>query len=228
MPLNMIIPVGTGAVAGTGITTYSGLVTSAGLWLERSDLGAMIPDFITMVEERLNRILRVPEMEATDTLTIADGSASLPTDLREIRHIYTDLSCENEVVPVPLSTLRRDYPVTAQTGTPMVYSVVGSDVHFRPAPGDGDDDTLVLDYYQEIPALSTDNEVNWLISKHPSIYLRGVLLEAEFYGWNDERLPLIKSAQDEAIDELMAQGVHKHFGGGPLFPRPVPRPGAVS
>jgi hypothetical protein len=58
----IILPVGTGVSVGSGLTTYSGLVTSAGLWLNRTDLSTLIPDFIVMVEERLNRILRVPDL----------------------------------------------------------------------------------------------------------------------------------------------------------------------
>lgn len=224
MPI--IIPVGTGTSVGSGIVTYSGLVTSAGLWLNRTDLSAMIPDFILMVEERLNRILRVPEMEESATLTVTDGTAELPTDLREIRHVYWNGDVASEIVPVPLSTIRRDYPLAAYTNRPQVYAVRGQEIEVAPLPGiDGD---LTLLYYEEIPPISSDNEINWLISKHPSIYLYGTLIQAEFFGWNDERLPIIKSAWDEAIDELMVQGVSKRHGGGPLFPRPVPRPGALS
>lgn len=209
MPLNMIIPVGTGAVAGTGITTYSGLVTSAGLWLERSDLGTMIPDFITMVEERLNRILRVPEMEEEVTLSTTGERIDLPTDFRQARALYLDTDPRQELECVSLGTLRTKYAVQT-TGKPEVYAISGSEIVLGPAPDDEYD--LILTYYEEIPPLSTDNETNWVSSKHPSIYLRGILLEAEFYGWNDERLPLIKSAQDEAIDELMEQGKRKQYG----------------
>lgn len=223
MPLNMVIPVGSGTVAGTGITTYSGLLTSAGEWLNRSDLITKVPLFIQLVEERLSRILRVPEMEEVATITTTNGVGDLPTDFREARHVYVDGDIDTELSPVSLSVIRTQYPIGNAT-RPQVYAISGGQIYAAPY----DDSDLILHYYQDIPAISTDNETNWCISKHPSLYLRGVLLEAEFFGWNDERLPLIKSAWDEAIAELNAQGASKRHGGGPLYPRPVPRSGPRS
>jgi hypothetical protein len=209
----MTIPVGTGAVAGTGITTYSGLVTSAGDWLGRADLVAQIPLFIQLVEERLSRILRCPEMEEEATLSTTGERIDLPTDFRQARALYLNTDPRQELEAVSLGTLRTKYAVQT-TGKPEVYAITGGEVVFGPAPDDTYD--ALLTYYQDIPALSTDLETNWLIAKHPSLYLRGVLLEAEFFGWNDDRLPLIKSAWDEAIDELMEQGKRKQYGAAPL------------
>jgi hypothetical protein len=203
MPINMVIPVGSGTSVGTGITTYSGLVTSAGLWLERSDLGTMIPDFITMVEERLNRILRVPEMEEVTTLTTDGERIDLPTDFRQARSLYLDTDPRQELECVSLGTLRTKYAQQI-SGKPEVYAISGSEIVLGPS------------YYQEIPPLSSGSETNWLITRHPSIYLYGVLLQAELFGWNDERLPLLKGGWDEAIDELTEQGKRKQYGAAPL------------
>ena len=211
MPI--IIPVGTGISVGTGITTYSGLVTSAGLWLDRSDLGSLIPDFITLTEERLNRILRVPEMEETVTLTTDGERIDLPTDFRRARSLYLDTDPRQELECISMGTLRTKYACQT-TGKPECYAISGSEIVMGPAPDD--EYNLELTYYQEIPALSASNETNWLITKHPSLYLFGVLLQAEFYGWNDERLPMIKSGWDEGIDALLEQGKGKQYGASPL------------
>lgn len=218
--LHAVIPVGTGVTAGTGINTYSGLITSAGEWLDRSDLGDKVPLFILLVEERLNRILRVPEMEETTTLTTDAERIDLPTDFRQARALYLDTDPRQELEAVSLGTLRTKYACQT-TGKPECYAISGSEIVLGPAPDDDYD--LILTYYQEIPALSLSNESNWVSEKHPSIYLRGILLEAEFFGWNDERLPLLKAAQDEALDELMKQGRTKQFGAAPLRMRPSVR-----
>ena len=215
----IIIPVNTGVSVGTGVTTYSGLVASAGLWLERSDLGTMIPDFMVMLEERLNRILRVPEMEEVAVIEVTDGVVDLPTDFLEVRHLYIDDNYDTEIVPKALSNFRTSSPFP---GVPDSYAVVGDQLFLHPTPSD--ETSVTLHYYARIPALSASNETNWLVTRHPSIYLRGILLEAEFYGWNDDRLPLIKSAWDEAIGELQVQGRSKRHGGGPLYPRAVSAP----
>lgn len=226
----MPIVVGTGGSgASSDITTYAGLLTAIGTWLNRSDLAAMVPNFITLLESRLNRVLRVPEMEESDTLTVTDGVATLPSDWLEIRHLYWDGDIDSEIVPVPHSTIRRDYPLSTYTGRPQVYAVHNGDIHLAPLPSADAEEELTILYYEKIPALSAQNTTNWLSLSHPDIYLYGALCMAEAYIWDDERLhTLWRPAFDEAIAELQAQGVSKHHGGGPLFPRPIPRAGAAS
>lgn len=220
MPLHMIIPVGSGtSVSGDG-ETYSGLVSDVADHLERSDLSAKIPLMVRRVERRLNRILRVPEMEETVTLTTDAERLDLPTDFLKARALYLDTDPRRELECVSLGTLRTKY-AQQTTGKPECYAISGSDIILGPAPDDEYD--LILTYYQKIPALSTDSETNWLISDHYDIYLFGTLLAAEFYGWNDERLPMIKNAWDEAIDELTEQGKGKQYGASPLRLRPSVR-----
>lgn len=215
--MQIVIPIGTGQSVGSGVTTYSGLVTTIGLWLNRSDLGTKIPDFITLLEARLNRILRTPEMEETTTLTTDAEAIDLPTDFREIRSIYLDTDPRQRLDLVTPSVLRKKYAVQI-TGKPEVYAVSGRQLLLGPAPDD--EYELELSYYQEIPALSADNETNWLIVSHPDIYFWGTLVMAEAFLWNDERLPLWKSAWDEALGELVGQANKMRNSGAPLRLRP--------
>lgn len=209
MPLNMVIPVGTGASVGTGVTTYSGLLTTIGDWLNRSDLVTKIPDFITLLEARLNRILRVPEMEDTVDLDAAD-IVDLPTDFLEVRSLTVDTTPRLEMTQAPLAQIESYYEVDA-SGVPAYYAI--SDGAFKLGPEPSDGFTLRLAYYKKIIALSADNETNWLIVSHPDIYLWGALLMAETFIWDDPRIPLWKAAWDEALSELMVQGRAKRHGG---------------
>jgi hypothetical protein len=213
MPFNMIIPVGTGSSVGTGVTTYSGLLSTVGDWLNRSDLNTKIPDFITLLEARLNRILRTAEMEETTTLSTTAERIDLPTDFLQARALYLDTDPRQELEAVSPGTLRTKYAVQA-TGKPEVYAISGSEMVFGPAPDDEYD--AILTYYQKLEALSDANETNWLIVSHPDVYLYGTLLMAETFLWNDERIPLWKAAWDEALDELMEHGKRKQYGAAPL------------
>jgi hypothetical protein len=216
MPLQITIPQGTGTTVGTGITTYSGLVASIERWLNRSDLGTVIPDFITLVEDRLNRLLRAPDMENIVTLTVSSGSVDLPTDFLEARHLYVDADPNNEIVPASLDTFQHAFS-SSQTGRPQVYAVSDGQLMFAPSP----DATysVQLHYYKRIPALSASNETNWLITTFPSLYLWGSLVMAEAFIWDDDRIPLWKGAWDEALAEFKRHGTWKRHGGGPLAPR---------
>jgi hypothetical protein len=211
--IQITIPQGTGTSVGSGVTTYSGLVATLQKWLNRSDLGDVIPDFITLLEDRLNRILREPEMEDQVTISTDGEVIDLPTDFREVRNIYLDTDPRQALQAVSLNTLRTKY-ADQTTGKPEVYAIRGWTAVLGPAPDDTYD--LILDYYQDIPALNSSNETNWLITKHPSIYLYGALVMAEAYIWDDERIPMWKSAWDEALGELMGQGNRKRFGAGPV------------
>lgn len=209
----MPIVIGSGSgTSTTDVTTYSGLITAIGNWLNRSDLENRIPEFIALLEARLNRILRVPEMEDATTLTAA-ATVSLPTDFLEARSLYLNTDPRQELSAVSLGTLRTKYAVQA-TGKPEVYAI--SDGAFVLGPAPDDTYSMPLAYYQRIPSLSTSNTTNWLSLKHPDVYLWGALTMAEAFLWNDERVPQWKAAWDEALEELIAHGNKKRYGAGPL------------
>lgn len=224
MPI--IVGSGGSGTASAGLSNYAELVASIGAWLDRDDLNDMAPDFIKLLESELNRVLRVPEMEAIETLTTSGETATLPTDFLQVRHIYVDDAIRSEVVSSSIANMTRDYSVTAAAARPQLYAIVGDTLYLAPIPSEETD--LILYYYQKIPALTSDDDTNWVLLKHPDIYLWGSLLMAELYGWNDDRLPLIRSGFDNAIDQLKKQGVAMRHGGASVFPRPIPRVGARS
>lgn len=207
----MPIVVGTGGSgASSDITTYAGLVTAIGVWLNRSDLAAMVPNFISLLEARLNRILRVPEMEVTTTLTLDAEEVALPDDFRQARSLYIDSDPRWELESVSLGTLRTKYAQQV-TGRPEVFAISGTDLVLGPEP-DAEYDGI-LTYYADIEALSAQNTTNWLSLKHPDIYLYGALVMAEAYIWDDDRLrTLWRPAFDEALAELQKQGTAKQHG----------------
>src|SRR4249919_2676672 len=175
MPINMTIPVGTGTSVGSDGTTYTGLLSDIADHLNRDDLTAKIPGFIRRVEERLNRILRVPEMEETTTLTADAERIDVPVDFRQPRALYLNTDPRQELEAVSLGTLRTKYACQT-TGKPEVYAISGGEIVFGPAPDDTYD--ALLTYYQEIPPLSAEAETNWLVVSHYSIYLYGALVMA--------------------------------------------------
>ena len=93
------------------LSTYSELKTSVANYLNRDDLTSVIPDFITLTENRLNRELRIRANVARAQTTTTSGTAfyDLPDDLIELRNItYDTTSCLLYTSPSPrdLSTSR--------------------------------------------------------------------------------------------------------------------------
>lgn len=224
----MPIVIGSGGSSSStaGLSSYSEIVGSIEEWLNRPDLEDRVPDFMRLLEAELNRVLRVPEMEEITTLSVSSGSSELPTDFLEARHLYIDGDIDSEIVLSSLTNFRRDYGVSSDTGRPLLYAIADGAFRFSPTP----DTTysVILHYYQKIPALTSSNTSNWVLASHPDIYLYGTLLMAEAFIFNDERLPLWRGAFDNAVAQLKGQGIGKRHGGGPLYPRPLPRPGPAS
>lgn len=211
--IEIVISQGGSGTVNPGLSTYAELLASIALWLDRDDLEDRIPDFVRLLEARLNRILRVPEMEETTTLTTDAERIDLPTDFRQSRALYLDTDPRQELEAISLGTLRTKYAQQI-TGKPECYAISGSEIVLGPAPDDEYD--LILTYYADIDGLDANTSTNWLLAKHPDIYLYGTLVAAEAHIWNDERLPLWRAALDEAIAELQKQGTAKQYGASPL------------
>jgi CBS-domain-containing membrane protein len=65
------------------LTNYTDLQTTIASYLARSDLTAMIPDFIRLAETRLRRELRIRQMlkVVTTTAVAGDSTVELPSTL---------------------------------------------------------------------------------------------------------------------------------------------------
>jgi hypothetical protein len=91
---------------------------------------------------------------------------------------------------------RERYAILAQ-GFPQNFTIEGSTLAIAPlGPG-----TLSLLYYARLPALET-TDTNWLLQKHPDIYLFGSLVEAQAFGQNIQGVQGWMSRLDQAMQEL--------------------------
>lgn len=163
------------------LATYSDLLASVATWLNRSDLTAVIPDFVTLAEGRIARDLRLRKQVITTTLTTVGGvqTVSLPSDFLEAENIT--LSGTNPPGAMSIVTpeiLDRKYPDAYVTGQPQVYAIIADTIAFGPTPDDAY--PVRLDYYQRLTELSSSS-TNWLLTNHPSIYLNACLAEGSAY-----------------------------------------------
>ena len=78
-----------------------------------------------------------------------------------------------------------------------------------------------IDYFQKIPALSTETTSNWLLDRHPDVYLYGSLVEAQPYLHNDKRVVLWKALFTEAVEQLISEDHKKRWGGSQMRVRPA-------
>jgi hypothetical protein len=199
------------------VTSYTTLLSSISGWLNSAQYDARIPEFIQMAEAHFNRELRVPQMEVTATSTATTESVTLPTDFLAARTVFLDDDPDVTLTAMALSQLRYAYPNSA-AGITVAYAVSGSEIILAPAPSD--DVTVTLAYYQQIPALSSDNETNWLITSHPDLYLHAVKHYAFDYMRDEDKADreLIKVAA--IISSINLAGRKQQLPAGPLAMRP--------
>lgn len=181
------------------LATYSDLKSAVALWLHRSDLTSVVPDFVTMAEWRLARDLRVAPLLTTSnsTVTAASTTASLPTGYLEMMNVQ--ISGGAELHYVPPDTIDR----VSGTTTPWAYTIYGSTVVVAPSWTAGG--TLVLTYFKKETALSDSNTTNWYITNAPDALLYACLLEAVPYLVADERVNVWAEYYAKSIKDLNRQ-----------------------
>ena len=190
------------------LANYTDLVTAINGWLNRSDMNAIAPDLIALAEAEFNRVLRCPEMEVRATSTMTGEALALPADFIGLRSISSDNaqfqpSSIDDVLTLP----------TSYTGSPKYVAVSDGQFFFRPVPSSGE---VEIVYYQKIPALTAGSPTNWLMTKYPDLYLFAALAQAEFYNWNDARLPLVKARTEELMEQVNQAAQKERYGGRTL------------
>jgi hypothetical protein len=180
------------------LQTFSDLTAALGNWLQRSDLAALLPNFVQLFEACANRRLRVRQQEATLELTPSSGVVALPSDYLAWRRLTWTGNPRRELAYVEPSWLQAAYP-DLPAGIPKVFTIEGGNILAMPL--DPSNVALELVYFQQIPSLAT-NSTNWLMSQHPDLYLFGALTEAQAYTVNAETAALWKARRDELLDEI--------------------------
>ncbi|MBB3997197.1 phage adaptor protein [Aureimonas pseudogalii] len=148
------------------LDSYDALKTSIALWAFRSqdeEFEATVPDFIRLLETRVNRELRTTFQETSAPIALTNSVGDLPTDYLAFRNFSTIGAFPHVLVS------------SASAGWGDQFAIEGLKVRLgglTPSAG------VTLDYYARIPPLSDANQTNWLLQRAPDIYLYGSLLEA--------------------------------------------------
>lgn len=201
------------------LSTYADLQASVGSWINRADLTAQIPDFITLAEARFNRDLRLNAMVKRQAVTATSDYMALPSDW--LSHLSVTVTGDSSVagaldyVPVEEFNRLRQQNLT---GTFRFYTIQDSNIVLLPAMSSGSV-ALEIFYYARIPALSGTNPTNWLLTRAPDLYLYAALAAAEAYMQNDERLPQWVSAMQAAIDSLKLESERAKYPQGAINAR---------
>ena len=164
------------------LSTYSELKTSIANYLNRDDLTSLIPTFIQLTENRLNRELRVrANIVRAETTTTADTAFyDLPSDLIELRNITYETSDTNSYALSYLSpeSGTREYG-SYTSGYPRAYTNLGKNIKLYPTPDATY--TIGINYFQKLTPLSDSVSTNNILNEFSDLYLYGSCLEGAVY-----------------------------------------------
>jgi len=199
------------------LATYADLVAAIPAWLTRNDATeALISTWISLSEARINRVLRVNRMLVRAQATISDEFSAVPPDFRAprlMRLAATPDTFLNFLTPEQMAERKAEQP----TGDLESYAMLGEEFWFSPVPADTQ--VVELAYYASIPALSTTNQTTWLLTRHPDLYLAGVMLEAALYYEDDEQEAKWSGKFDTAIVDIHAADL-RDTNAATLTPKP--------
>lgn len=156
------------------ITTRDQLKNAITNWYrDRQDLAEFTDEFIELTEGHCNTVLRCREMEAKTDLTPASNVCTLPTDYLEYKRVVELASIRRRLDYITEDAADSLYP-TRSAGLSCHFMIIGSNLTALPLSSN----TIELTYYQKIPALTSSNATNWLLTRLPNLYLHGCLMYA--------------------------------------------------
>lgn len=179
------------------ITNYTELQTTIGYWLNRGDLTARIPEFISLCEAKINRRIPFRTFEADNSLTGTIGSRTIALPAGFISPIA--LFIERDSGREELPKVSADMETSSANGEPTKWAIDGANVTFD-CPCDAAYDFTLRALVSD--NLSVSNTTNDMLTNNPDVYLYGSLLEARLYlNANDDRLVRWGTLYERAMDE---------------------------
>lgn len=183
------------------LASYNDLVASVQSWmLDRSDLAPMCGDFIALAEGDLNQQLRTRQQLKTATLTLdGNGQYSVPDDYLAFRQVTALTNPRRPLALIAPSYADAEVPYRL-AGDPSYFTIDGETLTVFPTTASN----IEFIYWSKIPALSVDNQTNWLLRKFPNIYLYGACMHAGVFIADPERTVGMATMFRSQLDALMA------------------------
>ena len=198
------------------LNTFTALKASVADFLNRDDLTAVIPDFISLAEAQINRDVRHWKMEARSSgqQDPSDEYMQIPADWVETIRLHltgSGTSVVNLISRDAMADKRQGDNDTS--GTPMYYTHADGQFQLYPTPNATTDFELL--YYQKIPSLIS-NADNWLLLDSPDVYLYGALLHSAPYLAEDERVAIWAQMYSAAVARLNEASESARYSGSGL------------
>ena len=188
------------------IDTYDNLKAAVSRTANRKDADfvASVPDFVSLAESEMRRLINARGEVRTVTLEIEDDYWPLPCGFDGIVSINGTGDRVREISYVSSDVLDKQGWAHYDNS----YTISGDRMYFGRAPGG-----VKIRYRTLFEPLSVRNRCNWLLSKHPDVYLYGSLKHTAPYLEDDPRLNTWQGLFMSAIDAVNQQAIEQNFSG---------------
>lgn len=182
------------------INDFSSLKTAVANWLHRSDLTDRIPDFISLAESRINRLIPTRGTEIETTLTATNGSAfiNLPADFNTPVALWLEAWIPRRllvlVAPVNLPYM----PISTY---PTYWALLQNQIKFDRLANANFNLTL---RYIVLSHLSDAAPTNYILTNYPDLYLYATLIEAAPFIRDNDTTQMWETRFYKALDEVIA------------------------
>lgn len=209
--------------SGSAFTSYTSLKLAIADWLARPDIDSNIPNFIKLIEAKLQRKFKnVSSLSGTTTtnwVLTSHPDVYLYGSLLEAAPYLKD----DARIPIWEQTLDKliaeiRLPDTASNFTNFAGLQASiADWLNRPDLTNAIPNFIKLTEaklqrrFVGVTALSVSNTTNWILTSHPDAYLYGALLEAEPYLQDDARIAVWKQAFETVITSIRLPNTSSNF-----------------
>ena len=183
----------------SAITNLTALKDMIRNYSHRKDLDSLFNFFIELAETRINRSLRVAEMEKRSTTSATDSFVELPADFLELRNIQL-----GDRVPANFKSLQQ--LDINRNSTEIMYSITGNHLEIRPDIQSDDPIDVEINYYAKVPSvildpadMSTSPEYK-VFQNYPMLYLYACMLEIALYIQDDNRIDIWEKKFNQEIE----------------------------
>lgn len=192
--------------------SYSELKTEIADFIERNDLTSVIDTFIDLCESEMQRKLKILDFETTATVTMTDGSGTLPTGFAGSRSVYWSSNPNRMLRYVPPHEL--DRLNASDPSYVNYYTITGSTIK----TADDQSGDLVMTYMAHFTPLSGSATTNALLTNHPAVYLYGSLVHAAVYCKDFEGAIAYRKLFDNEVEQINRDSADRKYH-GPLVVR---------
>jgi len=197
------------------LSSYIDLQNSTLDWIVRPDLSALAPDWIRLLEARVEQELTLEETLTTLTGTLTASTLTLPADWSATKAVWLGVAPKAPLLyrtPQQLFTLQEQ----GTLGDARYFTVIGNSMRFAPIPAATEAYGLI--YYAILPALSVAG-TNWLLAHAPGVYLYGSLVEAALYTQDDAAAMKWEALYQRAKASVEKADIQAAYSGGVLAVR---------